>query len=86
MTNAKGEIDQEKISRSCSSSGCIKKGGHEVSLFLQVRLRGISLLGLSTRPVTIKGKQAAAAVGQSILIQTYMEQLVDLVSSLHRFY
>ena len=35
---------------------------------------GFSSLGYPSRPVTLKGKQAAAAVGQSLLIQSYMEQ------------
>lgn len=35
---------------------------------------GFRKLGYPTRPVTLKGKQAAAAVGQSLLIQLYAEQ------------
>lgn len=35
---------------------------------------GFSSLGYPSRPVTIKGKQAAAAVGQTLLMQQYMNQ------------
>ncbi len=35
---------------------------------------GFSALGYPTKPVTIAGKQAAAAVGQSLLMQGYIEQ------------
>ena len=35
---------------------------------------GFSKLGYPSRPVTVKGKQAAAAVGQSLLIQSYIEK------------
>ena len=35
---------------------------------------GFRKLGYPSRPVTLKGKQAAAAVGQNLLIQLYAEQ------------
>ena len=35
---------------------------------------GFKSLGYPARPVTLKGKQAAASVGQGLLIQTYIEK------------
>ncbi len=35
---------------------------------------GFSAIGYPTRPVTIAGKQAAAAVGQGLLMQAYIAQ------------
>lgn len=36
---------------------------------------GFSSLGYPSRPVTIKGKQAAAAVGQTLLMQRIYESI-----------
>lgn len=50
----------------------LKKLGHEVLLVSSGAVAaGFKQLGYPARPVTVKGKQAAAAVGQSLLIQTY---------------
>ena len=53
----------------------LRKEGHEVLMVSSGAVAaGFSQLGYPTRPVTLKGKQAAAAVGQSLLIQSYIEQ------------
>lgn len=75
LTNSKGEIDQEKFSDHISAIAKIKQAGHEVLLVSSGAVAaGFRKLGYSSRPVTIKGKQAAAAVGQSVLIQRYSEE------------
>ncbi|MEM5671825.1 glutamate 5-kinase [Bacillus cereus] len=53
----------------------LKEEGHEVLLITSGAVAaGFSALGYPSRPVTIKGKQAAAAVGQSLLMQAYTEE------------
>nr|WP_295970578.1 glutamate 5-kinase [uncultured Bacillus sp.] len=75
LTNSKGEIDQEKFNDHVEAVSAIRKQGHEVLLVSSGAVAaGFARLGYPSRPVTLKGKQAAAAVGQSILIQNYMEQ------------
>ena len=76
LTNSKGEIDQVKFSDHIQAVSELRKAGHEVILVSSGAVAtGFRKLGYSSRPVTLKGKQAAAAVGQSLLIQSYMEQL-----------
>lgn len=75
LTNAKGEIDQEKLHDHIQALAALKKLGHDVLLVSSGAVAaGFCKLGYPTRPVTLKGKQAAAAVGQSLLIQSYAEQ------------
>lgn len=75
LTNPKGEIDQEKFIDHIEAVATLREQGHEVILVSSGAVAaGFSRLGYPSRPVTLKGKQAAAAVGQSILIQSYMEK------------
>ena len=74
LTNAKGEIDQRKFMDHIKALAKLKKQGHDVLLVSSGAVAaGFRKLGYSSRPVTIKGKQAAAAVGQSLLIGRYTE-------------
>lgn len=76
LTNSKGEIDYEKFTDHIEAIATLRKNGHEVVLVSSGAVAaGFKRLGYPSRPVTLKGKQAAAAVGQSLLIQSYMEQL-----------
>ncbi len=76
LTDTKGVIDQSKLSDHISSIANLRKKGHEVLLVSSGAVAaGFAKLGYPSRPVTLKGKQAAAAVGQSLLIQSYNEQL-----------
>ena len=76
LTNNQGEIDQKKFSDHIHAVAALRAAGHEVVLVSSGAVAtGFRKLGYPTRPVTLKGKQAAAAVGQSLLIQSYMEQL-----------
>lgn len=78
LTNAKGEIDLEKFQDHILAIAKLKKQGHEIVLVSSGAVAaGFRKLGYSSRPVTIKGKQAAAAVGQSILIQRYTESFSE---------
>lgn len=78
LTNSKGQIDQEKISDHTAAIAELRDAGHEVLLVSSGAVAaGFRKLGYSSRPVTLKGKQAAAAVGQSVLIQSYNEQFSE---------
>ena len=75
LTNDKGEIDQQKLNDHIHALAALREANHEVILVSSGAVAaGFRRLGYSSRPVTLKGKQAAAAVGQSLLIQTYMEK------------
>ncbi len=74
LTNAKGEIDQEKFLDHIAALAKLKQQGHEVLLVSSGAVAaGFRRLGYSSRPVTTKGKQAAAAIGQSLLIGRYFD-------------
>ena len=75
LTNDKGEIDHEKLTDHIHALVKLRQANHEVILVSSGAVAaGFARLGYSSRPVTIKGKQAAAAVGQSLLIQSYIEK------------
>ena len=46
---------------------------------------GVDRLGLAEKPKTIPGKQAAAAVGQGVLMHTYEKSLRSMDKLLHRY-
>ena len=74
LTNSKGEIDQEKFNDHVEAFAALGEQGHEVLLVSSGAVAaGFSSLGYPTRPVTLKGRQAAAAVGKVLLIQSYIE-------------
>lgn len=78
LTNTKGELDEQKIVDHIEAIVELKKEGHEVILVSSGSVAaGFRKLGYSSRPVTTKGKQAAAAVGQSLLIQSYNDHFAQ---------
>jgi glutamate 5-kinase len=84
LTNTKGEIDQEKLTDHVHAVAALRQEGHEVLLVSSGAVAaGFARLGYPTRPITLKGKQAAAAVGQSLLIQSYIEKFseFDIISA-----
>lgn len=75
LTNAKGELDYTQIDDHVRAIATLKQAGYEVLLVSSGAVAaGFHKLGYPTRPVTVKGKQAAAAVGQGLLIQLYHER------------
>lgn len=75
LTNDRGEIDHAKITDHVHALASVRQAGHEVILVSSGAVAaGFLKLGYPSRPVTTKGKQAAAAVGQSLLIQSYTEK------------
>ncbi|MBM7662146.1 glutamate 5-kinase [Bacillus mesophilus] len=76
LTNDGGEIDQKKLEDHVSAIATLRNEGHEVLLVSSGAVAaGFRGLGYPTRPTTLKGKQAAAAVGQGLLMRNYYEQL-----------
>jgi len=72
LTNSKGELDHEKLQDHINALATLKNLGHEVLLVSSGAVAaGFRKLGYPSRPITLKGKQAAAAVGQSLLVQQY---------------
>ena len=74
LADSHGGISKEQLSDHVAALARLKEEGHEVLLITSVVAAGFSALGYPSRPVTIKGKQAAAAVGQSLLMQAYTEE------------
>lgn len=75
LTNDRGEIDQEKFNDHVNALSALRLAGHEVLLVSSGAVAaGFARLGYSSRPITLKGRQAAAAVGQSLLIQSYIDK------------
>jgi glutamate 5-kinase len=74
LANGTGGICHEKLMDHVAALARLKEAGHEVILITSGAVAaGFSALGYPGRPVTIKGKQAAAAVGQGLLMQAYTE-------------
>ncbi|WP_449538128.1 glutamate 5-kinase [Ferdinandcohnia sp. Marseille-Q9671] len=75
LTNSHGGLSKEKIAEHVAAISKLKKDGNDVILISSGAVAaGFTVLGYQTRPVTISGKQAAAAVGQGLLMQSYFEQ------------
>lgn len=74
LTNTNGGLSEEKLLEHAEALAYLKRQGHEVILISSGGVAaGFNDLGYPSRPVTLAGKQAAAAVGQGLLIQTYTE-------------
>ncbi|OIJ12709.1 glutamate 5-kinase [Anaerobacillus alkalilacustris] len=74
LTNVQGGLSKEKLVEHANALANLKKLGHDVILISSGAVAaGFTKLGYPTRPVTIAGKQAAAAVGQGLLMQGYEE-------------
>lgn len=73
---SKGDIALHRptLQRICQELVWLQKGGHQVVLVSSgAILAGMDRLGLTERPGSIPLKQAAAAVGQSLLMRCYEE-------------
>ncbi|MDQ0269661.1 glutamate 5-kinase [Cytobacillus purgationiresistens] len=78
LTNEKAQIDDMKFTDHVDAIAQLRKEGHEVIVVSSGAVAaGFAQLGYSSRPITLKGKQAAAAVGQGLLIQAYMKRFLD---------
>lgn len=78
LTNAQGEMDVAKLTEHVQAIAALRQHNHDVILVSSGAVAaGFSKIGYGSRPVTLKGKQASAAVGQGLLIQTYMEKFAE---------
>ncbi|MFC3038756.1 glutamate 5-kinase [Virgibacillus xinjiangensis] len=78
LTNTKGEIDESRLNEHVCALAELRREGHEVILVSSGAVAaGFARLGYCSRPVTIKGRQAAAAIGQGLLVQTYNEKFME---------
>ncbi|WP_264805189.1 glutamate 5-kinase [Cytobacillus sp. NCCP-133] len=75
LTNTIGGLCIEKLQEHVAALARLKQLGHDVILISSGAVAaGFTDLGYPARPVTIAGKQAAAAVGQGQLLQGYTEE------------
>lgn len=84
LTNDNGSLSLNKLNEHVDAIAKIKRAGNEVVLISSGAVAaGFHKLGYPTRPVTTAGKQSAAAVGQSLLMQSYGESFsrFDIVTA-----
>lgn len=71
---AGGGVDPAKMSLLVSSVSKLREAGHQVVLVSSGAVAsGYQRLGYQQRPRSLAAKQAAAAIGQSLLMQTYTQ-------------
>jgi len=73
LTEKNGTLSEQKLREHVEALAYMKQLGHDVILISSGAVAaGFGLLGYRSRPKTIAGKQAAAAVGQGVLMQSYI--------------
>ena len=76
LTTAAGGIDPVRLSRLVDVLASVRRGGTEVVLVSSGAIAaGLAPLGLSRRPRALPAQQAAASVGQGLLVHRYTEEL-----------
>ena len=74
LTNDSGALSEKKLQRHVDAIAKVKQLGHDVILISSGAVAaGFNRIGYPMRPVTIVGKQSAAAVGQGLLMKSYSE-------------
>ncbi|WP_147802203.1 glutamate 5-kinase [Alkalicoccus halolimnae] len=72
LTEKDGTLSPLKLAKFCHAFAEVKKSGHELIVVSSGSVAaGFREIGYSSRPKTVRAKQAAAAVGQSLLMQQY---------------
>ncbi|MBB3908471.1 glutamate 5-kinase [Anoxybacillus rupiensis] len=73
LTDSNGKLSEQKLLDHVEAIAYLKQLGHDVILISSGAVAaGFSQLGYRFRPQTVAGKQAAAAVGQGLLMQSYI--------------
>jgi len=72
LTSGVGQLDTARIAAVCADLAALRRGGTEVIVVSSGAVGlGMGRLGLKKRPSGLPQKQACAAVGQSLLMQTW---------------
>nr|WP_328701839.1 glutamate 5-kinase [Aestuariimicrobium ganziense] len=75
LTSAEGGIDPERVARLVKAIVDVRASGKQVVLVSSGAIAaGLAPLGMSRRPRDLANQQAAASVGQGLLMTTYTEQ------------
>ena len=78
ITNEQGEIDQPKLEKLADEIIQLKEAGHEVVLVSSGAVAaGYRKLGCLERPNTLTEKQAAASIGQGLLMEAYSNHFLS---------
>jgi glutamate 5-kinase len=81
LAATEGGVDRNKMTLLVSAVSALREAGHQVVLVSSGAVAsGYQSLGYQQRPRTLAAKQAAAAIGQSLLMQTYTQMFAA-----HRF-
>jgi glutamate 5-kinase len=76
LTTAEGGIDADRVRRLVAVLADVRRRGAEVVLVSSGAIAaGLAPLGLRRRPRALPAQQAAAAVGQGLLVHRYTEEL-----------
>ena len=74
LTYSDGTLNKDIIKDICEATTILKQQGHKLILVSSGAIgAGLSQLGCREKPQELSLKQAIAAVGQTILMQTYQE-------------
>ncbi|MCF7760650.1 MAG: glutamate 5-kinase [Cephaloticoccus sp.] len=72
LTSGVGELNTQRIQAVCAQIAALRSSGTEVILVSSGAVGlGMGRLGLKRRPADVTKKQACAAIGQSLLMQTW---------------
>ncbi|SDN33429.1 glutamate 5-kinase [Alkalicoccus daliensis] len=78
LTSIDGTLSPLKLAKFCHAFAEFKKAGHDLIVVSSGSVAaGFKEMGYPSRPVTVRAKQAAAAVGQTLLMQQYRFQLTQ---------
>ena len=78
LVSENGSLDRVKMTSLVEQLASLKRQGKDVVLVSSGAIRaGMEKLGFESRPVNIPDQQATAAVGQSVLMQTYSDLFAD---------
>lgn len=72
LTSGIGQLDTGRIAAVCAQIAALRAQGHDILVVSSGAVGlGMGRLGLKKRPADLTKKQACAAIGQSLLMQTW---------------
>jgi glutamate 5-kinase len=78
LTSRLGDISRRKLERLVDDIVMLKDEGHEVLLVSSGAVAaGYRRLGCLERPTSLSEKQAAASIGQGLLMEAYSERFIS---------